>query len=102
MKKLTVSGKEVNLDLTLGAIREYKKLTGKELEQITSVSDISEFLFCVAKSTARRDGVDFKFSIEEFLDNLSLDAIKVFTELMEDEGLKAGDGGSPSKKKELK
>ena len=103
-RMITVStgGKKYDVELTLGACREYRRISGKEISEIRGVTDIAEMLYACAVSTGRRRGRPVEVSLEEFCDGLPMDVVGPFTELLEGSGLTAAQdeaGGQASKKK---
>ena len=95
---IRTGGKEYDVELTLGACREYRRISGKEISEIRGVTDIAEMLYACAVSTGRRRGRP----LEEFCDGLPMDAVGTFTELLEGSGLTAVQDeadGQASKKK---
>ena len=102
MVTISTGGQKYDVELTLGACREYRRISGKEISEIRGVADIAEMLYACAVSTGRRRGMPVEVSLEEFCDGLPMDAVSTFTELLEDSGLTAAQdeaGGQASKKK---
>ena len=99
MKTINLNGNEYPVRVTMGALREFKKLTGKDVEQIAGTSDIGDFLFACAVSACRADKVEFKETIDTFVDQLDINAsAELFMSLLEDAGMSATGG----KKKTVK
>jgi hypothetical protein len=87
MDTVKILDKEYPVRITMGAMREFRKLSGKEVEQISGSSDVGEFLFACALSTCRAQGTAFDLSVETFTDNLDfMHANEVFYKLLEGSG----------------
>ena len=87
MKTIKIGEKEYPVRVTMGAIREYKKLSGKEVEQISGSSDVGEFLHSCAVSTCRAEKIEFTLNVDEFTDQLEISyAGEVFTEILANAG----------------
>lgn len=67
---------------TLGAYREYKKISGKEVEDIKGVSDMAELLYCFVKVSARIAGKEFNITIEDFCDAATVDDLQKLNNLL--------------------
>lgn len=93
MRKITINGKDYPIVITMGAYRDFKLATGKEVDQITGVSEMAELLFCIVKSSCRKERVEFQLSIEEFCDNLTAEQMELLPEIL------GVDNGASNKKK---
>lgn len=103
MDKITIADETYPVRLTMGAIREYKNLTGKELDQVQGISEIGECLYACVVSTCRQQKREFALSLDEFTDNLEVaTATEVFTSVMSAQGLKVDEPGSAKKKRPKK
>ncbi len=72
--------------VTLGAMRRYKAETGKDVETIRSVEDITMFVWCCVKSTCAADKIPFDLSVDDFCDMVDGSILKeVEEELADDE-----------------
>lgn len=99
MDNITIAGESYPVRLTMGAIREYKNLTGKELDTVQGISEIGECLYACVVSTCRQQNKEFALSLEEFTDNLEVaTATEVFTRVMSAQGLSVDEKGSAKKK----
>lgn len=99
MDNITIAGETYPVRLTMGAIREYKNLTGKELDQVQGISEIGECLYACVVSTCRQQKKEFALSLEEFTDNLEVaTATAVFTNVMSAQGLSVDEPGNAKKK----
>ncbi len=63
LKEITIKGVSYPLELTMGAFLEYKRMTGKDFSEKDqhSISTNIEFIFCIAKTTAKKRGKEFPF-----------------------------------------
>jgi hypothetical protein len=75
MTRVTIDGAKYPFRLTLGAMKEFKLLTGKEVESIDKAPDnekvelILALVYACVKSASRREGITLAFSsFEEMLD----------------------------------
>lgn len=86
--EITIANQQYPARLTMGAIREFKVMTGKEIEDVKGSADISDFLFCCVKSTCRAEQKEFELTPETFADGIEVaNAFETFTNLMEASGL---------------
>ena len=81
----TDDGKEYPCRVTLGAMRRYKAVTGKEADSIEGVSDMSTFLWCCCVSDCKADGKEFKWDVDEFCDHVDVSALTAFSKGLEKE-----------------
>lgn len=100
-KEIEVRGITYPLELTLGALREFRKISGKEINEIKGLTDIAEFLYATAISTGRALSRPVAVTLDEFCDSLPFASVEIFTLLMEDSGLgvKANEDANPKKKR---
>lgn len=80
--KVVFRGVTYMIENTLGPYREFKKLTGKEVDQATGLSEMAELLYCFVKVAARRAGTEFNVTVEEFLDEATQDQMQALTDMM--------------------
>lgn len=92
--KFKIGGKEYPCRLTLGAMRRFKRETGKDVSLLkeSDIDDIITLMFCCTASTCNADSVSFEMSLDDFADNLDADGIKEFLSGIE----VAGDGQKKS------
>ena len=79
---IVVKGKEYPCRLTLGAMRRFKRLTGKDVTTLTEgdVDDMITLMYCCTASACNADGVEFNFTVDEFADNLQSDHMSEFVQ----------------------
>lgn len=82
MNQITIKDKKYPVAFTMGAALEFRKASGKEVDQANGLSDMGVLLYACAKSTSRAQGVKFNLSLEEFCDNLTIDAMEVVNQIM--------------------
>ena len=76
LKIKTSDGQEWPCRVTLGAMRRYKAETGKDVETICNVEDITVFIWCCVKSACAADKKPFDLSLEDFCDMVDGSIIK--------------------------
>ena len=79
MKRIIIKGKEYPARMTMGAMLQFKRETGRDISEAKSsdISDMVIFLYCVVAVASRADGVAFDLSLEEFADALSPDNLTI-------------------------
>ncbi len=79
MKRIIIKGKEYPARMTMGAMLQFKRETGRDISEAKSsdISDMVIFLYCVVAAASRADGVAFDLSLEEFADALSPDNLTI-------------------------
>lgn len=111
MKKITITinGETYQCRMTLGAMMQFKELTGREVSEIKGdeLSALATLLYCCAASGARGEGKEFPMSLQEFADSVSVEELSAWAATMGDgngEGTLATDGagtGADGAKKKL-
>jgi len=98
MHEITIAGKTYPVRLTMGAIREFKNQTGKEVDQVTGISDMGELLYACAVSTCRSQGKEMPLTIEQFTDDLDVtQATELFTGVLAEGGFSSAKGNGKKK-----
>lgn len=75
MKTITLINKQYPVIMTMGAMLEFKQLTGMELADLeqNDWANLNLYFYCLVKSSCRREKVDFPFENPmEFADALDL------------------------------
>lgn len=75
----TSDGKSYPCRITLGAMRRYKRETGKDADSIVGASDLAVFIWCCCVSTCNADGIEFGVSLDDFCDRLDMSAAEAFS-----------------------
>lgn len=70
----------------MGAMKDFKKLTGKDPKDMDqdSAVDMATFIYCCVCSACRKDHKDFKMSLDEFLDSVDVDTINGWSAALSD------------------
>lgn len=69
--------------ITMGAMRRFKRETGKDISQTGSDIDLlGTFMWCCVASACNADGVPFDMDADKFADGLDLEAFTQFQESM--------------------
>ena len=88
MMTVKIKDTEYPCQVTMGALRRFKKETGKEVSEITDrdLSDLVTFLCCCIISASKAEGHDCPYGIEELADMMDPSQLDVFLkgELSED------------------
>jgi hypothetical protein len=101
MHEITIAGKKYPVRLSMGAIREFKRQTGKEVDDITGISDMGELLYACTVSTCRLQGKKFSLTVEQFTDDLDVtQATTAFTGVLSEGGFSSAAAEPEDKKKE--
>lgn len=104
MKKqfeITVNGKTLPCGLTMGAMLQFKELTGREVSEIQqqNVSDLVAYLYCCTASACRRNGVEFTMSLLAFADALDPDALDAWVKSLTEQAQAAEAADESEEKK---
>ena len=92
--KIEIDGKEYPMRVTMGAMSIFEKETGRDVNQINgSALDTCVFVYGCVKSACRKDGVEFPYTLESFLDSCDVDAVTEWGNALD----AAQDGGSKKK-----
>lgn len=92
--KIVIKGQEYPCRLTLGAMRRFKRMTGKDVTTLTEgdVDDMVTLIYCCTQSACSADGVAFALTIDDFADCLEPDCMRDFVQEMA-----SGDGSEQKK-----
>ncbi len=83
MKKITIYGKELPMRMTMGAMLRFKRMTGKDVEEIgNDVTLLVTFMYCCVASACNADGVEFGMDLEKFADGMSVEDMNGFAETL--------------------
>lgn len=82
MLEIKIGKKTFPCRVTMGAMRRFKDLTGREATSLTNadLSDLVTFIYCCVASACNADKTAFDLSIEDFADNLDMDTLNRFFE----------------------
>lgn len=75
--EINVGGRRLPLRATMGALKDFKKLTGRDPKEMAADSplDLAIFLYCCIRSACRKDGVRFETGLDDFLDSVDAETI---------------------------
>lgn len=75
--EISLNGKKLPLRATMGAMKDFKKLTGRDPKDMVADSavDMSVFLYCCISSACRKDKKKFDMTLDDFLDSVDVDTI---------------------------
>lgn len=71
--KIIINGTGYPCYLTMGAALEFKQMTGHDVSEmkVNELVEIGTMLFCQCKAACRREKMDFPYSYEDFMDQLT-------------------------------
>lgn len=74
--KIEIDGKEYPMRVTMGAMSIFEKETGRDVSEMSgSVLDTCVFVYGCVKSACRKDGVDFPYTLDDFLDSCDVETV---------------------------
>lgn len=80
-KEILIKGKKYPMRMTMGALRRFKNITGKEVAQIGEDMElIISFMYCCVASACNADGVEFTMNLDLFGDCIALNEMNSFLE----------------------
>lgn len=80
---LTLDGKEIPCQMTMGTAVRYKEMTGKEMSaKIDGTTDLCRIAYCMAQSACARRGIAFDYSFMDFADALTPADLAALSEQM--------------------
>lgn len=93
-KTIEICGKEYPCRMTMGAMRRFRRMAGKEVSDIGGdLSEVGTLMYCCTASACHADGVELPYDEETFCDHLDMEQVAAFTETLEA-------GNAEAKKKE--
>lgn len=79
--KIELKGVAYDVELTMGAIMDYERQTGKKVTDISSdFASFFELLYYCLRSTCRRNGTTLELSEEQVYDSIDASMIPSLTE----------------------
>lgn len=91
MNKVIICAKEYPSRVTMGAMIDFKRETGRDVNEIgADVEQLTMFMYCCVRSACRADKIDFALTFEQFADGINLEDFTTFQNGMtpEEDGLK--------------
>ena len=81
---ITINGEVYPCTMTMGAFLDFKEVTGTDLSKadMTSLTDNLTFMWCVLRSSCRRNKKEFLFSLSDFADNVDMETLATFQKLL--------------------
>lgn len=73
MKTIKCYNREYPAYPTMGAMRRYTLLTGKDVTSMSNADDMITYLYCVVQAASRREGVTFDETLDDFADGLAVE-----------------------------
>jgi hypothetical protein len=73
--KIKIAGKEYPCYQTMGAMRRFHRLTGREISevQLTEVSAMADYLYCCVQAACSAEKVKFDYTVDDFADHITVD-----------------------------
>lgn len=87
--------KEYPSRVTMGAMIDFKRETGKDVNEIgADIEQLTMFMYCCVRSACRADKMDFQLTFEQFADGINLEDFTAFQNGMatEEDGAKKKKG----------
>lgn len=84
---ITIGGKSYPCRMTMGAMRRFKRITGKDVSELdgkASVDDLCTLMYSCTASACNADRIDFDFDEERFADSVDVSELNQFTMQMND------------------
>lgn len=67
MNKVIICAKEYPSRVTMGAMIDFKRETGRDVNEIgADVEQLTMFMYCCVRSACRADKIDFALTFEQF------------------------------------
>jgi len=87
--KIKIKGQEYPFASTMGAMRRFKRETGKDVSKMDrdEVDDLLVYFWCCVASACHAEGVKFAMSVDDFADNIDSDTFADFiNEFVKEQG----------------
>ena len=79
MNKVIICTEEYPSRVTMGAMIDFKRETGKDVNEIgADVEQLTMFMYCCVRSACRADKIDFALTFEQFADGINLEDFTAF------------------------
>ena len=79
MNKVIICAKEYPSRVTMGAMIDFKRETGKDVNEIgADIEQLTMFMYCCVRSACRADKMDFQLTFEQFADGINLEDFTAF------------------------
>ncbi|MBO4525000.1 MAG: hypothetical protein J5692_00200 [Bacteroidales bacterium] len=80
--EVSFNGTTYPMVLTMGAILDFKRLTGKDVSEVKSddMEGLVTLCYCCLASACRAKKQEFPYSLQDFFDNCTIDDINAMNE----------------------
>jgi len=68
MQIVNFNGNRIEYKSSHRALREYERLFGKPADQLETYTDTTNLMYVIVKTQAKKQGVEFELTVEEFID----------------------------------
>ena len=83
MKEITIYGKKLPMRITMGAMLRFKRMTGKDVEEIgNDMTLMVTFMYCCMASACNADGVEFCMDLDKFADGILVEDMNGLAEAL--------------------
>ena len=103
--EVSFNGVSYPMVLTMGAILDFKRLTGKDVSEVkgNDIEGLVTLCYCCLASACRAKKQEFPYSLQDFFDNCTIDDINAMNEQIArqqaEEGAKKKPAPMPAAKK---
>ena len=82
--EIIINGEAYPCSMTMGAFIDFKEVTGTDLSKadMTSISDNATFMWCVVRSSCRKNKRGFNYTLNDFCDNVDMETLATFQLLL--------------------
>lgn len=99
MNRITINGNEYPCYQTMGAMRRFRRLTGREITevQVTEASAMADYMYCCCAAASAAEHIEFNYSIDDFADLITLDVMKAWSQSIATEATEDEDAAAQKK-----
>lgn len=73
MKTITIKGKQYPMQMSMGTMRRFKRNTGKEVDQISTMDDTIDLVHAAIESACNYEGVEFNLTADDLADAMTVE-----------------------------
>ena len=79
--RITFNGAAYPMVLTMGALLDFKRLTGRDAAQLDGedLEGLLALCYCCIRSASRVEGIDFPHTFEEFCDRCTIEELNAMS-----------------------
>ena len=79
--KITFNGSAYPMVLTMGALLDFKRLTGRDAAQLEGedLEGLLALCYCCIRSASRAERIDFPYTFEEFCDRCTIEELNAMS-----------------------